>query len=327
MAEPASLVATILLCQSKRGIDIHELRVDVCWLRNLILHHGGQVVSYWEEYIDVVLTLILEPIVGKNHLVKKHKNLLMVDLYSPEERLELSLYVNQILHLFVESGIVSLALYKHYKVSDQIPSSSSQVSGSQSDDEKKRVKKKSCKEGVLMEDLMEDIRFLSSLLKYEFIFSPLSPIESTVQQTISFLAERGTLEYYIREEGGGGRGKKKSGEKEERGGGERQGVLSEGEWEPQHKRTMKFEERRGMKQAVVAVGKSIEAQETYLFYATLFWRFLDSYWLVCLGFFYLLPDRVVKEDNLLNFVQSIGENLYFDGFFFGKLFFLSQDFC
>ena len=36
------------------------------------------------EYIDVVLSLILEPIVGDNKLVKRHKDLLMVDLYSPE---------------------------------------------------------------------------------------------------------------------------------------------------------------------------------------------------------------------------------------------------
>jgi len=63
----------------------------------------------------------------------------------------------------------------------------------------------------------------------------------------------------------------------------------------------------------VSVRMCDAAQELYLFYATLFWRFLDSYWMVCLGFFILLPNRVLCESLLINHIQSIGENLYFQG--------------
>ena len=51
----------------------------------------------------------------------------------------------------------------------------------------------------------------------------------------------------------------------------------------------------------------------YLFLCALFWHFIDSYYLGCLGLFLLLPDRVVNESILLRDVQDIGETLYFDG--------------
>jgi glycerol-3-phosphate O-acyltransferase len=249
VAEPAALISTVLLTQSTRGISRHRLKKEVMWIRDLIIAHGGRVADLREEYIDVVLSLILEPIVGDNQLVKKHKNLLMVDLYSPKERMELSLYENQIIHHFVQAGLVSLAFYKQERVSTK---------ESRNEIGKNRVV-------VTVEELIKDVKFLSSLLKYEFIYPPSHSIEKTIRDALTFLAQLGVFKW-----------------------------VGEG-------------------QQCVSVCTSDSAQETYLFYPTLFWRFLDSYWLVCLGFFLLLPNRILCESLFINYIQTIGENLYFQG--------------
>ena len=250
VGEPAALVATVLMTHCKRGMSRAKLRTDVLWLRKLILKHGGRVVNIHPEYVDIVLNLVLGPIIGKNQLVKKHKDLLMVDLYSPKERIELSLYQNQIIHHFVPAGIVSMALYKTDKRKREHPdssvSSNTDISAS-------------------ISSLEEDVKFLSSLLKFEFIFPPTSDLKKNLTNTLSAMVEHGTLV-----------------------------------WGDSEKLS-------------VQVRNSDDALETYLFYATLFWRFIDSYYLVALGFFYLLPDRVLCESLFLKQLQALGEKLYFGG--------------
>jgi len=249
VCEPAALVATVLMTQCKRGMTRDMLRKDVLWLKDLIVRHGGRVVNIHPQYIDVVLMLVLEPIIGKNQLVKKHKDLLMVDLYSPKERIELSLYSNQIIHHFVPAGIVSMALYRYDKRVREHPDAIS---------EGHLV-------GVRTEDLVEDVRFLSSLLKFEFIFPPSSDLQRNLDQTLRLLVNIRVLEWADEDN------------------------------------------------SAVRVRSTDDAMETYLFYATLFWRFLDSYYLVALGFFYLLPSRVMFEGLFIRELQSLGEKLYFGG--------------
>ena len=45
-----------------------------------------QTVPLTLDSIDLVVDLVLENIVSNNKLVKRHKNLLLVSLYSPKER-------------------------------------------------------------------------------------------------------------------------------------------------------------------------------------------------------------------------------------------------
>jgi len=170
VAEPAALISTILLTQSTRGISRQQLKKEVMWLYDLIRTHGGRVAYLRPEYIDIVLTLILEPIVGQNQLIKKHKNLLMVDLYSPKERMELSLYENQIIHHFVQVGLVSLAFYKREKTSSQSATTQEETT-------------RFC---VDIDHLNKDIKFLSSLLKYEFIYPPSRSLETSFEIQLIF---------------------------------------------------------------------------------------------------------------------------------------------
>uniref|UniRef100_A0A7S4KX37 GPAT/DHAPAT C-terminal domain-containing protein n=2 Tax=Paramoeba aestuarina TaxID=180227 RepID=A0A7S4KX37_9EUKA len=283
IAEPAALVATVLLSQTKRGINRNELKSDVMWLRNLILSHGGRVANFSPEYIEVVLSLILEPIVGENKLVKRHKDLLMVDLYSPEERMELSLYVNQIIHLFVEAGIISLVLYKQYKHDAEHAYPPKEYHHVQEEQEEEPLHEQRF---IPVKDLIEDVVFLSSLLKLEFVFCPSSALKTTIDSTLLLLEELGTVEW--------GPSLSDS-EEQDMGDNEEEDRVGEG------------------KRSCVRVCSTREAQETYLFYAMIFWRFLDSYWLVALGFIYLLPDRVMTESSFISRLQRTGEKLYFEG--------------
>ena len=47
-----------------------------------------QTVPLTLDSIDLVVDLVLENIVSNNKLVKRHKNLLLISLYSPKERYE-----------------------------------------------------------------------------------------------------------------------------------------------------------------------------------------------------------------------------------------------
>ena len=52
---------------------------------------------------------------------------------------------------------------------------------------------------------------------------------------------------------------------------------------------------------------------TYLFICSLFWPFIDSYLLSALACYRLLPDRMLDEDSLIRWTQTLGETLYFEG--------------
>jgi Glycerol-3-phosphate acyltransferase C-terminal region len=81
------------------------------WLRHEILIRDGHVAPLGPDTVDLVVDLVLENIVGNNQLVKRHKDRFMVSLYSPKERLELSLYRNGLIHLFVAEGLLACCLY------------------------------------------------------------------------------------------------------------------------------------------------------------------------------------------------------------------------
>ena len=239
--------------------------------------------------------------------------------------MELSLYVNQIIHLFVEAGIISLVLYKQYKHHNEDYDSPQQhhdhespANSPHTPDPHQQLR------FIPVKNLIEDVFFLSSLLKLEFVFCPSSALQSTINSTLLLLEKLGTVEW------GCSLGC--------------QGKGCECEMGDNDKEEEKVGEGR---RSCVRVCSSREAQETYLFYATIFWRFrnffllliyifvcfwgdllvdfffhisyfpqsrfLDSYWLVALGFFYLLPERVMTESSFISRLQKTGENLYFEG--------------
>lgn len=165
----SSMVCTVLLGHYQRGMSEEKLLREVKWLSEKVVEHGGQVKQYKARDVEIVINtvfegrkdspgflneLVLNAFSSKdcdnnNGLVKRHKDLLMVELYSPKERMELSVYRNQIIHYFVEDCIVACAVYKHLKFTNEHANA-----------------------GIPIDELIKDSRFLTRLFKREFIYKP-----------------------------------------------------------------------------------------------------------------------------------------------------------
>lgn len=167
----SSMVCTVLLGHYQRGMSEEKLLKEVKWLSEKVVQHGGHVKQFKARDVEIVINtvfegrkdsagvlkeLLLSAFVSSkkdtdnnNGLVKRHKDLLMVELYSPKERMELSVYRNQIIHYFVEDSIVACVVYKHLKYTDE-----------------------NANAGIPIDELTKDSRFLTRLFKREFIYKP-----------------------------------------------------------------------------------------------------------------------------------------------------------
>jgi hypothetical protein len=133
---PTALVGTVLLTQYERGIPMGKLvclcaRACECvyvtdtraqagrvaWLRDEIVARGYNVTSVdGASPLDAIRTVV-EQVMSRDHeaqgngLVKRHKSLLLLSLYSPKERMELTLLRNSLLHVFVDEALVCCSMY------------------------------------------------------------------------------------------------------------------------------------------------------------------------------------------------------------------------
>ena len=245
------LVGTILLTQYGRGIRFEELVKKVKWLRREVLTRGGRVRQQNDEEVSASLRSVVEDIlepktrsIKKNRLVKRHKTILMLSLYSPGEQMELALQRNQLIHYFVSEGIIACGLYACERDSPTSP----------------------CL--VSKQDLFDRAGFLSKLLRLEFIYKPSPGLAEAFDQTIAYMIRRNILD------------------------------------EPNDDQ--------------FCVNEKVKNEEdggtyVYLFLCSLFWPFVESYWLTALGLLRLLPEKILDERTLIQFVQDIGERLYFEG--------------
>lgn len=109
--------------------------------------------------------LIHKDLIGE----RKGKDIVEPTFY-PIAAFELSYYRNQVIHLFVEEAIVCAALYTVVK-----------KGGGKS---LQRMK---------YDELLEEISFLSSLLKLDMIYKP-GGIESNTSRTVQWLANNNVIE-------------------------------------------------------------------------------------------------------------------------------------
>ena len=113
---PGVLVATVLVTETIRGIAQFELRQQVEQLREEVEARGGTVAQpkrSWSEAIEDVVAKVLGMQARNHQLVKRHKNFLMLSLWTPPEQLELSMMRNQLIHLFVMEGYAAGACCAH----------------------------------------------------------------------------------------------------------------------------------------------------------------------------------------------------------------------
>ncbi|OLL21829.1 Glycerol-3-phosphate acyltransferase [Neolecta irregularis DAH-3] len=108
---PTSLVGTIILTLRGRGVGRKELIRRVEWLRARIILKNGRVADFGGMETGVVIDRALE-VLGS--LVGEGTGLLERTFY-PVDRFELSLYRNQVIHLFVPECIIVASMYTKIK--------------------------------------------------------------------------------------------------------------------------------------------------------------------------------------------------------------------
>jgi 1-acyl-sn-glycerol-3-phosphate acyltransferase len=273
---PATLVGTILFTQYGRGIRESDLVKKVQWLRRRVLLQGGRVQFLPEDAVhESIMATVDQVLAGsvKGKLVKRHKDILMLSVYSPAERMELSLYRNQLIHLFVSEGILLCSFYACEMESKENPA------------------------WVDKEDLRTSVQFLSQMLKLEFIFKPSPGIDVILDQTVYALVDQGIL---MRDAGSAA------------GAGASASASTSASTSASATAQAQARERYCVNDQLGADGEYLGTY-SYLFICSLFWPFIDSYLLAALSCYRLLPDRMLDEESLIRWTQTLGETLYFEG--------------
>ncbi|KAJ3227899.1 hypothetical protein HK099_008309 [Clydaea vesicula] len=159
---PTALVGTVLLTLRGRGVGRDELIRKVNWLKREILKKNGRVADFGTmstgEIVDRAIPVLKDLISVRSDLLEP--------VFYPNKRFELSLYRNQVIHLFISESVLSTALYATIKAGGPHQS-----------------------QKIKYQKLCDDIGFLSSLLKYEFIFQ-FGGLEEVTSKTLDELVKR-----------------------------------------------------------------------------------------------------------------------------------------
>jgi hypothetical protein len=199
-----ALVGTVLLMHKDRGLKISDLVDKVEWLRSEIVARGGQVQAM--KSVQDTVAEVVDKIMwgsGRARLVKKHKSVVMTGLFTPMETLELSTFRNNLIHFFIQDGIVAVALHAalmRTPAEDHVTSP-----------ESRRHRKSPEDAEVPLMDVQQGAQFLSVLLKHEFIYKPVvaagndshaSTFTDNFVSITSYMAERNVLN--LKRNGDGG---------------------------------------------------------------------------------------------------------------------------
>lgn len=142
---PTALIGTVLLTLRGRGVGKQELLRRVEWLALRVRAKGGRVAHFGKAPLTEIIDRGLE-VFGKD-LVGVVDGLLEPTYYAVD-RFQLSFYRNMTIHLFIYEALVSAAMYTKIK----------QGGGPDMQD-------------ISYEEVKEQVSFLSSLFRGEFIFS------------------------------------------------------------------------------------------------------------------------------------------------------------
>ncbi|RCH90268.1 hypothetical protein CU098_003351 [Rhizopus stolonifer] len=165
---PSALVGTVILTLRGRGVGRSELIRRVDWLKKIIESKGGQVSEFHDmstgEIVDKTV-VIHKDLIGE----RKGKDIVEPTFY-PIAAFELSYYRNQVIHLFVEEAIVCAALYTVVKKGGGKPL-----------------------QRMTYQDLLDEVSFLSSLLKLDMIYKP-GGVENNTRRTVQWLTDNNVIE-------------------------------------------------------------------------------------------------------------------------------------
>ncbi|CAJ1400187.1 unnamed protein product [Effrenium voratum] len=144
---PTALVGTVLLCTLGRGIGRRALINKVEWLRGEVVRSGGHMSHFYDFPGELTAEVVDSALAVLGNLVQTFTGLVEpVYCVAPGMSFELSYYRNLCVHAFIHQAIVTAVLHR-------------------------TVQKNPTARQVQRVDLMSDVRFLSRLLKREFVFS------------------------------------------------------------------------------------------------------------------------------------------------------------
>jgi len=266
-----------------------ELQHEVMRVKRLIQDRGGKVADIRDDNIEVIVETVLGSIVSDNQLVKwwRHDRM-MLGLYSPKERMELNVFRNQLIHNFVSEGIIACCVYaceneNKRKMRQERTNNIDHSEKLKDDIDMNEIDEEQYKyyynNIITKQRLLKRVGFLAKLLKFEFIYRPSMGLIDNFENTLDLATQRGIFKINILT--------KENGETEE--------IISV--------RSKKLNDS----------GTHYSGIAQYLFLCSLFWHYIDSYWLCALGLIQLLPKRVLPEKDFITRLQSVAENLYFDG--------------
>ncbi|KAK3318214.1 hypothetical protein B0H66DRAFT_602812 [Apodospora peruviana] len=142
---PTALIGTVLLTLRGRGVGRTELVRRVEWLTARVRAKGGRVAHFGNAPLSDVIERGLD-VLGKD--LVGVVNGLAEPTYYAVDRFQLSFYRNMTIHLFISEALVAAALYTHVK----------RGGGPSIQD-------------IPYRDLHDQVLFLSSLFRGEFIYS------------------------------------------------------------------------------------------------------------------------------------------------------------
>ncbi|KAB5540225.1 acyltransferase-domain-containing protein [Coniochaeta sp. 2T2.1] len=157
---PTALIGTVLLTLRGRGVGRAELMRRVEWLIARVRAKGGRVAHFGSAPLSDVVARGLE-VLGKE-LVGTVDNLAEPTYYAVD-RFQLSFYRNMTIHLFISEALVAASIYTKVK-----------QGGGPANQE------------IPYNDLLNQVLFLSSLFRGEFIF-PAEGLNANLDKTLAGL--------------------------------------------------------------------------------------------------------------------------------------------
>lgn len=170
---PTSLIGTVLLTSTGRGITMKTLVTKVRWLVRKIHQADGRVGTVSMKSGECLVFKDIEAMVANglkvlgSDLVGKEEKGLIEPIYFAKDAFKLSYYRNQVIHLFVSEAIVTVAMYTLIRRSNGDPK-------------------------ISKAKLLQEVGFLSSLLSGEFVYASEGLYDNFVQ-TLETLHRQGIV--------------------------------------------------------------------------------------------------------------------------------------
>jgi len=285
VVSPTAIVATVLLTHLHRGISRKELIARVDAVRCMIIERGGNVAHLFEvesvpSIVDRTLKVLSKLISDQHGIVFGYRQI---------TSLELSIYRNQLIHFFVAESIMCVAMAAEFQSERHIRNHArSNANNANNGDSASSAAASSTTVMVDKFKLLESVRFVSKLLKAEFIFKPTPDLQENVEEALEALCTRGVLRV-VDEHVDGEAGKK------------------DGQASAQPAAAGSLASRT----RYVCLHPS--GVDTFLFLCMLIWPFVEVYFVSIASLFVLLPDQVMEQTRLADIASRRAEALFYSG--------------